>query len=149
MLTGSVRYRVLLGVAVLSAVLLVHGDPTPAHAALGTCAGDPIVVLSNGVAVDLSATVNDDLSDVQQITYILHAPAGTHVVAILSLGPREVLHFVADNTPVGYDSVTRVSTYTPGVAVTALTSVVPLAALAATGSASGTAHDNLAVHLSV
>jgi len=93
--------------------------------------------------------VNDDLSDVQQITYILHAPTGTHVVAILSLGPREVLHFVADNTPVGYDSVTMVSTYTPGVAVTALTSVVPLAALAATGSASGTAHDNLAVHLSV
>ena len=145
----GVRARGRYAAALLAAALLAGVAPASrVHATIGGCAGDPIVTLSNGTSVDLSATVADDLSDVAQIVYTLHAPAGSSVTSVTSIGPKEVLRFVADNPPGVYDSATRVSTYTAaGVAVTATTTVVPVGAVPATGSASGRDNETLLVRL--
>lgn len=76
--------RGLLGSA-LAAGLLAGGSlaVTPTHAAVG-CRSDPIVVLSNGVVLDLSATLDADIAQVQAIEYKLHGPKGVWVVRAIS-----------------------------------------------------------------
>ena len=118
-----------------------------ANAIIGGCRGDPIIVLSNGTALDLSATADTDPSKVGQIAYTLHAPSGVWVVSVTSLGPKETLSFLADNTPYTYDTVTRVVASTSGAAVTTTTIVIPLLGVPMTGSAAGATNENLRVSL--
>jgi len=107
--------RALLGGALtagglLSGLLAVN----TAHAAIG-CRSDPIVVLSNGVTLDLSATIYDDSSDVQQVNYTLQAPAGVWVQQAITtdgaVGYKE--HFAVHPLPPGaaaaYTSVVQVT----------------------------------------
>ncbi len=77
--------RALLGGVALAAALVAVAPRavTPAHAAIG-CRSDPIVVLSNGVVLDLSATLDADVSQVQEIHYKLHGPHGLSVVRAIS-----------------------------------------------------------------
>jgi len=140
--------RPLGAAALLSAGLLASPLLTPqAHAIIGGCGGDPIVVLSDGTTLDLNATADTDASTVRQIAYTLHAPAGTWVVSVISLGVDETLSFRADNTPNTYDTVTRVDATTAGAAVMTTTTVVPLLGVPATGSATGTTNENLRISL--
>jgi hypothetical protein len=124
-----------------------------AHASLGGCNGDPVVVLSNGVTIDLNASISDNLSDVQQVVYTLHAPGGTSVVSVVYtsglLGPKEVLRFYSDNLPSTYDTSTRVSTYSTGITVTTSTSVVPVTGLPASAWTSGYNQQNLRVSVNL
>jgi len=140
--------RPLGAAALLSAGLLASPLLAPrAHAIIGGCGGDPIVVLSNGTALDLSTTADTDASTVRQIAYTLHAPVGTQVVSVIALGVRETLSFRADNTAHGYDTVTRVDASTRGAAVTTTTTVIPLLGLPATGAATGATNENLRISL--
>jgi len=79
------RRRAVFGAALTAGVLV--GGPFaavhPAHAAIG-CRSDPIVVLSNGVVLDLSATLDADVAQVQSIDYTLHGPKGVWVVRAIS-----------------------------------------------------------------
>jgi len=148
------RRRALFTPAVLAAALLVNPFVRPvAHASIGGCGSDPVVILSTGVSVDLSATIDDDAGDVRQVVYTLHAPVGTGVARWVGtsgpLGPKEVLHFLADTTPGHYDSGTLVSTTTRGVAVSASTLVIPVGTTPRSGSAAGTDQQTLRIHLSV
>jgi hypothetical protein len=59
------------------------------------------------------------------------------------------VQFYADNQPNTYSIVTTVSTQTPGISVTASTSVVPLLGLPASASASGDAGQSLQVSITV
>lgn len=74
-----------LGAGVFAAGLLASllGAPHHAHAATG-CRSDPIVVLSNGTVLDLSAAIGADVSTVAQIGYTLHAPAGSTIARVVS-----------------------------------------------------------------
>lgn len=74
-----------LGAGVFAASLLASllGAPHHAHAAAG-CRSDPLVVLSTGTILDLSAVIGADVSTVARISYTLHAPAGTSVVKVIS-----------------------------------------------------------------
>lgn len=140
--------RPLGAAALLSAGLLASPLLTPqAHAIIGGCGGDPIVVLSNGTALDLSTTADTDASTVRQIAYTPHAPAGTWMVSVTSLGVGETLSFRADNTPDAYDTVTRVDASTAGAAVTTTTTAVPLRGVPATGAVTGTTNENLRISL--
>ncbi len=140
--------RPLCVAALLTTGLLLGPLLTPdAHAIIGGCGGDPIVVLSNRVTIDLSTVANDSAPDVRRIVYTLRAPVGTRVVSVTALGVREVLRFDADNGPGRYDTVTRVDASTAHVAVTTTTSVVPLGGRPATGSATGATQENLHIHL--
>lgn len=149
---SSHRVQTLVGAAALGAGLMTVAHPVSvAHASLGGCNGDPVVVLSNGVTIDLNASIADNLSDVQQVAYTLHAPAGTSMVSVTYtsglLGPKEVLRFYSDNLPDTYDTSTRVSTYATDIPVTTSTSAVPVMGLPASAWTSGFDQQNL--HVSV
>ncbi len=112
----------------LTALALSLADRSPAHAEISGCGSDPVVLLSNGVAVDLSAAIDDVATDVQQVAYTLHAPVGTRVVGWQisdgPLGPKETLQFYADNAPNTYGTTTVVYTLTPHISATATTQVM-------------------------
>ena len=86
------------------------------------------MLLSNGVLLDLSATINDSAADVQQTLYTLHAPVGTQVMAVLgtdgAIGLTERFAFSADAPANTYVTQTVVDTGAAGVSVTANTTVV-------------------------
>ncbi|HZU11835.1 MAG TPA: hypothetical protein VFB58_03270 [Chloroflexota bacterium] len=109
--------RLLLGAVALAFALVGSPLLAPrANAELGACYSDPVVVLSNGVTLDLSATINDSESDISQVAYSIHAPAGISVNSITytsgPLGPKEVFRLVSSGTSTTYRVATLVSTGT-------------------------------------
>ncbi len=147
-LTPERSLPAMLGAAVFSAGLLASllGAPQHAHAA-GGCRSDPIVTLSNGLVVHLSATIYDTASDINTVTYTLHAPVGTKVVSVVyPVDPNNIpqtFNFYADNPAGTWDSYTYVDTKTTGLSVTATAEVNNLAVF----SANGTDHQNIQVHV--
>jgi hypothetical protein len=115
---------VLLSLA-LSGMLLT---PRSAHAQLVGCQSDPILVLSNKTEIDLRASIDDSSDDVRQVTYTVHGPAHTSVIAVIPglLGPKEVVQYSADQATHSYVTTTLVDTGADGVAVTASTQALAL-----------------------
>ena len=138
-------------VATLALLLLgLLAGPLTAHrasAAISLCRTDPLVQLSNGVVLQLRATIADDASDIQGITYTVHAPTGTSIARVLYTTElpqgTETLTFSADNPAGTYDTDTVVSTTTRGIDVTAQTVVTSVGV----GSTSGQSGQHLLVHL--
>jgi len=128
------RRRTVLGAALAAG--FIAGGPlaasTTAHAALA-CRSDPLVVLSNGVTLDLSATIYDDVTDVQQVAYTLQAPQGVTVVRTITtdgaVGYKE--HFAVQPLPPG-----AAANYTAVVQVTLATKTMTFQAFVAGGYAS-------------
>ena len=87
LVTPKRSFRAVAGAGILlSAAFAAPLGARHAHA-YGGCRSDPIVVLSNGTVLDLSATIGLDVSlvsDITQISYTLHAPAGTTVAKVVS-----------------------------------------------------------------
>lgn len=112
--------RALLGAGLLAAGLWAATAPAPVHAALSRCSSDPIVYLSTGVKVDLTATLGVDREDVLRISYALHVPAGATVTRVVytsgALGHRE--HVTVSDDAVGpYVAETVASSKVAGTAV--------------------------------
>ncbi len=148
----SVRRRISwfsLGAAALLLGLLAGPlTPHPALAHFTSCTSDPVVTLSNGAQLDLTANISDSASDVQSITYTVHAPAGTSMVSVASLGPADHVTFYADDAANAYDTYTTVYTGQSSVAVTAKTTVVSvLGVTLGSQSTSGTSGQSLHVHI--
>jgi len=124
--------------------------PGTARASIGGCRSDPVVTLSNGVVLDLSAAIDDTADDVRGTTYTLHAPVGTEVVAVVgtdgALGLTERFVFQADQAASTYVTQTVVQTGQGGVAVSATTDVVGAGATL-TGTATGVSAQPLRVTL--
>jgi hypothetical protein len=142
----------LLGVAVLSAGLLgLFSRTAPAsHAAIGGCRSDPVVILSNGNTLHLRTVINDTTTDVQQVSYTLHAPVGTWITGVADtsdLDLKETLRFYADNPPSTYRVAAKVKTLTPRIRVTATMDVVTING-ASTASASGQSQRSLWMDIS-
>ena len=145
--------RTLLGAALLSASLLAHSLMAPdTHAAISGCRSDPVVTLSNGDALDLHATVDDAYSDVQQVSYTLHAPIGTWVTSEVDtsvLGPKDTFHFFADEPPSTFSAGAKATTLTPQMPVAATTDLVSAnGTVLATASASGQSPQTLWMNVS-
>ncbi len=121
--TGAPCAACLL-VAGLVAGLLGAAD---ARAAFIGCRSDPLVILSNGVVLDLSANIVDDVTDVQSISYTLHAPKGVLLLRAIStdgpVGYREQFKFRADTKFSGtggvYEVDVQVRTHAKNISVTA------------------------------
>jgi hypothetical protein len=97
-----------------------------AYAALGACRSDPLVILSDGTILDVSAEIEVDVSKVETIEYVVHGPAGVSLVASIStptLGFRgkETFTYIADASPDTYITDTFVTTRPEGVRVTSYT----------------------------
>lgn len=115
--------RAAIGAALLAAGLLAAPLGSPHAHAVVACRSDPIVVLSNGVVLDLSADIADDVSDVTSVRYTLHGPFGVWVMRAIStdgpVGYDEGFAYIPD-APVGvYQDETVVTTGADSVNVTA------------------------------
>src|SRR5947209_7431460 len=144
---ASRHWRITLPAALAITVVLCLGPllPQGARAQWGYCNSDPVVVLSNLAEVDLSAAINDDLSDVSKVVYVLHIPTGTSAVSVTNtdglMGLRESLKIVADQPADTYVSDTTVSPGTPRIAFTATTSVSALPTLGQQSASGYSNHD--------
>lgn len=131
--------------------LISSGAPPAAHADLVICRSDPVITLSNGVTIDLSADITDGAADVRQVAYLLHIPLGIQVVAVVGtdglIGLKEVFTVVADTLPGTYDSTTFVTTGQHGVAVTAEMLIAPALGGPALATAQGTDQQPLRTHV--
>jgi len=149
---GSVLCHLLVASTLVSVgTLLCSGAPLAAHADLVACRSDPVISLSNGITIDLSANINDGAADVQQVAYSLHIPKDVQVVARAGtdglLGLKEVFTVVADALPGIYASTTVVTTGQHGVAVTAEMLIVPALGLLARTTAQGTDQQRLSMQV--
>ncbi|HMA35832.1 MAG TPA: hypothetical protein VKY74_15305 [Chloroflexia bacterium] len=121
-----------------------------AYALIGGCRGDPIVFLSNGYRVQMTASIATDAANIQHVTYTLHAPTGTVVTQVVQtsggLSAKESLVFYADNPPMDYNTDTLVTSSDNSITVTATTAVT---AMGRGGSSQGEADGQTNQHLLV
>jgi len=93
--------RLALGAAALSVTTLAGSWGAYSANAAVACRSDPIAILSNGVVLDFSATIDDTVADVEHIRYTLHAPRGARVVRELAtdglVGYKETFVFRNDS----------------------------------------------------
>lgn len=107
----------------LFAALFALGSTIPAHAGELRCMSDPVVLLSDGTVIDLTATVGTELWNVKSVEYTLRIPAGTFPIAVVRT-PNwpttvETFRIVADQPTGRYDASTIVKTRPRGVDVQA------------------------------
>lgn len=115
--------RIMLGAIILAAGLLV-GPLTiqSTHAYVSGCDLDPTVYLSNGAVVTMDASINDSLADVQSATFVLHVPYGVTANSIVK-DANAALENVIVLQGSSYYTVTLINTVSPGVQVTAFSSL--------------------------
>ncbi len=120
-----IRFRpAIFGVAFVIALMLsLFSQSQLAHARLAMCRSDPLVLLSDGTVLDISADIGALLWDVEDVHYDLHIPKGLSVVVSVSTPnwPTTVEHFTvyADNPPGTFTSTTTVFTREENTPVTA------------------------------
>lgn len=104
------------------------------------CRTDPVVVLSNGMVLDLTTSVADTAQDVKQINYTVNLPKGVTVSQVYyTPGPLshvETVTSLSGNSAGAYDTTTTVTTGTSGLNVTATAVLVNAATFSVTGSGS-------------
>jgi hypothetical protein len=150
----NVRSRVLVVTSLITLFLLVGGQlaPRSAEAALSSCRSDPVILLSNGGAIDVGAGISDNLSDVRSVRYIIHGPAGVFPLVYLNtdglMGLKESFKYVADNSWNTYDLYTTVYTGHAGVRVSANVTLLSVLGVAI-GLQTANGMSNQSVHLHV
>lgn len=107
-------------VAALALFLFTRGD---ANAKLVACRSDPLVLLSDGTIVDVSADIETLMWNVTEVNYTLHVPEGVYPILVVQtptwLTSQETFTFYSDNPPDLYTSTTTVRTKKKNVGVTA------------------------------
>jgi hypothetical protein len=127
---GLVARRAALAASVLMASLAAAAPFTPAaQAALDGCRADPVIYLSDGTALDVTADISGSVADITTIAYTVHMPAGVHAILYLAtptLGFRgKEIFTVYNDAPAGtYQTDTYVATKSATVPVTVRTSLV-------------------------
>lgn len=113
----------LMVLASLCAVLLMALSQTAAFAKLLACRSDPVVLLSDGTLVDVSADIETLPFNVTEVHYTLHIPEGLSPVLIVHtptwLTTIETFTIYPDMPPNRYASETTVRTKKDRVGVTA------------------------------
>lgn len=117
---SDLRGKLGFGLSFTIVLLLVVTSVT--HAAAIACRSDPLVLLSDGTILDLSASIDASLWDVTDVTYTIHVPVGVHAILAVSTPnwPTALERFsIVSDQPRGvFDTYTVVNTST-GAAVTA------------------------------
>jgi hypothetical protein len=107
--------RLLLGGATLLAVLLTGSLlPPRAHAMISSCRTDPIITLSDGTQLDITASIDTPPGLVNAVKYTVHVPAGLSMTNVVFTGgpfaKKESLSFYADQKSGTYSTTTFAST---------------------------------------
>jgi hypothetical protein len=130
----SHRIWILLLLVALLAALPV----STVSAALRSCRTDPIVFLSNGQIVAVSATVGTDPANVALVSYTLHVPQGAQVKRVVYTGGallnKEALSVVDDQAKGHYYVETIVSTLVGTVEVSTTFNLFSFGRITAWGS---------------
>ena len=104
--------------------------PEIAQASSLLCRSDPVVILSNGMTLDMGATISTLPMQVTEVHYELHVPAGVTAVIVIRtpawLTSQETFTVYDDQQPEQYQTVTTVHTSLGDAAVMADTSLVSL-----------------------
>ncbi len=99
----------------------------PAYAAASVCRTDPVVILTDGTIIDISASIDTPLFNLQHVTYELHGPVGSRVLLVLRTpnlpNTTESFQFYADGPADQIETDTLVTTSTSNAGVTATTLV--------------------------
>ncbi len=102
------RHKTIIAV-ILAVCLLVASQ---VQAATLFCRGDPIVILSNGMAIDFGASISTLPWNVKEVHYELHGPVGTTMIAAIHtptwITSRETFRYYA-NQPQGEYRVVAVA----------------------------------------
>jgi hypothetical protein len=123
---SSIKHLFMLVGFLLLGLAMSEAFAPISEAAVGGCRSDPIVVLSDGTILDVSADIGTAVSNVREIHYVVHGPSGVKLVAAIStptLGfqGKESFTYYADAAPNQYITETLVQTTYNQVSVTAHT----------------------------
>ena len=104
--------RIISLFIVLAGILAL---PTrPVSAALARCRTDPVFLLSNLDTVNVTLAIDTDTTNVRNMDYILHVPAGVTVIAVIytdgNLGKKETYKVYQDSAAKTYITDTVVTT---------------------------------------
>jgi hypothetical protein len=114
----------LVGLLLIGLALSEPLAPISEAAASG-CRSDPVVVLSDGTILDISAAIDTDVSNVGEIHYAVHGPRDVTVISIsippLGFTGKETFTYYDDAAPRQYITETQVQTMYNQVGVTAQT----------------------------
>jgi hypothetical protein len=97
------------------------------------CRSDPAVILSNGMTLDIGADISTLVTEVTEVHYELHVPAGVTLVAAIGtpnwLTTQETFTVFSDQAPRQYSVTTTVYTTQGDATVTADTTLVSVLGL--------------------
>lgn len=119
--------RIFIIVNVVLAGMALSSTHAPvAQATIFGCRTDPVVVLSDGTVLDVTVAIDTDVSNVQEIRYIVHGPPNVQLVAAIStptlgFAGKETFTYYADAEPYQYVTETLVQTIPDRVGVTSYT----------------------------
>jgi hypothetical protein len=117
--------RIFVSLAIVAVFVLSSVGVRSAIAGWATCRSDPVVILSNGVTMDISADIGTFLWNVEEVHYVLHVPEGVQLVVALHtptwLTSQESFTFIADQEPGEYHVETIAHTNYGSATVTANT----------------------------
>jgi hypothetical protein len=146
---GHRIYNIVATMALLFVLLGTVVMPGTVSAGRAGCRGDPVFILRDGTAIDITTDIGTEVWNVQRIEYVIHAPVGSRVLSATYtnglLGIRERMTFYADAPDNRY--TTDVMVYTAGGASVSATSTVVKLLGVATRTVSGTDRQHLTVQL--
>ena len=120
-ITRFVRIQLLV---VVLAIFMLSGA---VHAGL-LCRSDPVVILSNGVTLDIGANISTLPWQVKEVHYELHVPKGVFMLVAIHtptwLTSQETFRVYSDQAPNQYQVTTLVSTSVGDASVVADTTLV-------------------------
>jgi hypothetical protein len=121
------RWRTVIALPLLIGLILQVCLILEASAGMRVCRGDPIVWLSNGAKVTMTASIGADASQVKMVTYVVHAPRNVSVNKVVYTGgvlkDKERVNVVFD----------RASGYQIEVVTTLVSAVAPVTIDASVG----------------
>src|SRR6266545_3748564 len=121
-----IKHLITLICLLLAGLAMSEPLAPAAEAAAAGCRSDPVVTLSDGTILDVTAKINTDVSNVREIHYVVHGPRGVTLVSAIStptLGfeGKESFIYYDDAAPNQYITETLVQTTYNRVSVTAYT----------------------------
>lgn len=120
-LTIMVLFVALMGTVV---------TPGTTNASRSGCRGDPVMLLTDGTAIDISTDIGTEVWNVDSIVYTVHAPVGSRVLTTVYtngiLGIHETMVFRADAPSNRYTVDVVVYTQGRGITASATTTVIKL-----------------------
>jgi hypothetical protein len=89
--------RAIWALAAVALMLALVATPYSAGAAVGGCRVDPIVLLSNGLTIQVDVAIDTVAGNINSVDYDIHGPANTYIVSISYAGNTSIPENVTYN----------------------------------------------------